>query len=180
MAKISFKGIDAYSKKLASLDKSLETRVLGPAIYDGAEIVMDCVVSKLKAVPTDDDHKQSGKKKGPDTADKEAVLHSLGIAPLQTDPDGYVNVKIGAQKAYYGPPTAKYPNGRPVLMVLRSISSGTSFMEAHPFMKAAVRESRKPAEAAMEKRVTSEIDEIMRTKRILQTSRILPRYVKKG
>lgn len=162
MAKIDFKGIDKYSAKLEALDKGIEKQVLGPAIYNGAEIVMDYVVSELKAVPTDDNHKQPRKKKGPGTEDKEAVLRSLGIAPLQTDGKGFLNVKIGARADYYGPPTPRYPRGRPVLMVLRSIASGTSFMEAHPFVKKAVQGSRRQAVSAMEKRVEKEINKIMK------------------
>lgn len=161
MAKIEFKGLEEYQSKLIRLSKRLDEQVMGAAIKGGAAVVMDAVKEHLNAVPTDDSHGPD-RKIGPGKSEKEAVVNAYGIAPLQMDDRGFLNVKIGTEADYYGPPTKSYPKGRPVLMIVRSIISGTSFMDAHPFVKTAVRQSRKSAVETMAKKVDEEIDKIMK------------------
>lgn len=163
MAKIEFKGIDAYSKKLIRLSADLETRVLGPAIYDGADTVMKAVLEELRAVPTDDRRfvPKGEMRGGPMSDQKEALIRSYGIAPMQVDEKGFLNVKIGVDD-YNHIVSRKWPKGQPNLMIARAINSGTSFMVSHPYVKAAVRKIRKAAEAIMEKRVNEEINKTMK------------------
>lgn len=160
MAKINIKGLEQYSAKLNRLSALLKDEIIGAAVYDGAGLAADCVRSALAAVPSDEGHYKDKKKLGPSEADKEAVLNAIGITPLQND-NGFLNRKVGFGYKYYGPPTKRYPRGRPVQMVARSIRSGTSWMQANDFIKTAVRKSRKAAEAAMAERIEKEIERIM-------------------
>lgn len=162
MARITFRGIDAYSKKLAKLSADLETQVCGPAIYDGGAAVMQAVLEELRAVPTDKRRfvPKGELRIGPSPDQKEALIRSYGIAPMQVDEKGFLNVKIGVDD-YNGLTSKKWPRGQPNLMVARSINSGTSYMAAHPYVKTAVRKIRRQAEAAMEKKLDEEIKKIM-------------------
>jgi len=160
MAKMEFRGIDEYTAKLSRLSASLEEKVLGAAVYDGASVMADAVRAALAEVPTDESHNKEEKKDGPARADKEAVRDALGITPLRND-GGYVNRKIGFTKDYVGKRTTRYPRGRPVLMLARAIRSGTSWMQGHDFIKKAVKNSEKRAEAVMAARVEKEIEKIM-------------------
>lgn len=165
MATIKFKGLEEYTVKLGRLSALAEEQVLGPAVYDGAAVVMEAVKEELRAVPTDDRRfvpRASGiVRQGPTTEQKEQLLESYGIAPMQVDEKGFLNVKVGVGADYNSIISKRWPKGQPNLMVARAIESGTSFMEAHPFVKEAVRKSRKAAEAAMAKRVEQEIQKIM-------------------
>lgn len=166
MATIRFKGLAEYQAKLSQLSALAEERVLGPAVYDGAAVVMEAVKEELRAVPTDDRRfvpAASGLlRHGPTTEQREQLLESYGIAPMQVDDKGFLNVKVGVGADYNTIKSKRWPKGQPNLMVARAIESGTSFMEAHPFVKEAVRKSRKAAEDVMARRVDKEIDEIMK------------------
>lgn len=160
MATMRFKGLDEYSAKLAQLSALAEEQVLGPAIYDGAAIVADAVRAELEAVPVGTREKGGGKMAGPAQEVKDAILQGMGVAPLQRD-KSFLNVKVGFD-GYDTQRTRKYPNGHPIPMLARAVQSGTSFMDAHPFVKNALRKSRRAAEDAMRKRAESEINKIMK------------------
>lgn len=159
MAKIEFKGLDAYTAKLDRLSALSKDKVLRAAVYDGAAIVADAVRAELKAVPTDDSHDKETRKDGPDEQTKQAILNHLGVSKIRDD-NGFLNVKVGFD-GYDDHPTVKYPHGRPIPMLARAVQSGTSFMKPNPFVKEALRKSRKAAMEAMGKRVEKEINEIM-------------------
>lgn len=161
MAKITFKGLKEYQLKLSELAALSEERVLGKAVYDGAEIAADIVRQEIQGLPTDERWgTPEYPKAGPSQKEKDGLLESFGITPIRND-NGFVNVKLGFD-GYQGKPTRKYPRGKPNQMIARSIESGTSFMRQTPFVKTAVRRARKPAVEAMKKRVEQEIDQIMK------------------
>lgn len=162
MAKIEFKGIDAYTARLSELSALAKDKVIGTAIYDGAEVVTDAVRQALEALPTEESWGTEARRRtGLTQEEKAGLLSGLGVASLQTDAKGFTNVKIGFD-GYSGKPTHKYPRGKPNVMLARAVISGTSFLEGHNFVKEGVRRSRKAAEAAMAKRVEQEIEKIMK------------------
>lgn len=166
MATIRFKGLEEYTTKLSQLSVLAEEQVLGPAIYDGAAVVMEAVKEELRAVPTDDRRFVPAAaglvRTGPTTEQKEQLLESYGVAPMQVDEKGFLNVKVGVGADYNGIVSKRWPKGQPNLLVARAIESGTSFMAAHPFVKEAIRKIRKAAEAVMAKRVETGIEKIMK------------------
>lgn len=161
MAKIEFKGLEEYRLKLQHLSALAEERVIGAAVYDGAEIAADMIRQEIQSLPTDE-HWGTPEypKAGPSQEEKDGLLESFGITPIRND-SGFINVKLGFD-GYQGKPTRKYPRGKPNQMIARSVESGTSFMRQTPFMKSAVRKARKRAEAAMARRAEEEIDKIMK------------------
>lgn len=62
MAKIEFKGLEEYIAKLNRLEALSRDKVIGAAVYDGAQIVADAVRASIQALPTDEGHYQEQKK----------------------------------------------------------------------------------------------------------------------
>lgn len=161
MAKIEFKGLEEYQLKLSQLSVLAGERVIGPAVYDGAEIAADIIRQEIQSLPTDKRWgTQDYPKSGISQEEKEGLLESFGITPMRND-SGFINVKLGFD-GYQGDPTPKYPRGKPNQMIARSAESGTSFMKPTPFMKRGVSKARKAAKGAMAKRVGEEIEKIMK------------------
>lgn len=161
MAKIEFKGLKEYRLKLQQLSALAGERVIGAAVYDGAEIAADIIRQEIQSLPTDEHWgTPEHQKAGPSKEEKDGLLESFGITPIRND-NGFINVKLGFD-GYQGKPTRKYPRGKPNQMVARSVESGTSFMRQTAFMKSAVRKARGQAKAAMKKRVEQEIESIMK------------------
>lgn len=162
MAKIQFKIGDAYLKKLSSLESKLRREVCGAAIYGAAGIVADAIAQQISELPTDErwgtpEHPASGPRK----VEAQAIASGLGIAPLQDDGTGYLNVKIGFD-GYSKLRTKRWPNGQPIQMLARSVERGTSFMKPNPFVKRAVSSSRKRAIDYMKKKVDEATKESMK------------------
>lgn len=88
-------------------------------------------------------------------------MDSLGIASLQDDGTGYLNVKIGFD-GYNDIVTQRWPRGQPNQMVARAVESGTTWMQKNDFVRRAVRASRKRAIEAMKKTVDKGIKKIMK------------------
>ena len=161
MAQITFKDGDEYLEKLAKLDYRLADDVIGRAVYEGAKIVTDEIAERTQNVKTDESWGSPGNlKKGPKKTELQAVKKGLGIALARND-DGFINVKIGFN-GYDKIPTKRWPRGRPVAMLARSIDRGTSFMQANPFVKKAVAAAKAKAVEKMKETVDEEIEKIMK------------------
>jgi len=91
---------------------------------------------------------------------KKGLQASYGITPMQRDENGFYNVKIGFD-GYNSIKTKAYPNGQPNQMIARSVESGTSFLQKHPFVAPGVRKSRKAALKKMEEIIDEETKKIM-------------------
>lgn len=162
MATITFKNGEEYALKLSQLANQKLTKVCGAGIYDAAELVTDAIRQELEGVPTDE---RWGTKEtptiGPRAVQKEALLNTLGVAEMQTDENGFLNVKIGFD-GYNHVTTKRWPSGQPNQMVARAIESGTSWMRKNRFVSRAVNKTRKRAIEVMRKRVETEIEKIMK------------------
>lgn len=140
------KDLEAFAKELGYLAKN--QALFGKAVYAMADIVADAVrenIDGLRAVPDEVGLKRwkAGKKKILLESEKKGLQEGFGISPMQRT-DGYYNVKLGFD-GYDSMETNEYPNGHPIVMIARSLESGTSFMEKQPFVRDAVNRSRKPA-----------------------------------
>ena len=162
MATIQFKKMDEYLFKISKLEAELKGQVLGEAIYGAAGIVTDEIRQTLEQVPTDEGFgTSSAPTRGPRKKQVEGLMDSLGIASLQDDGTGYLNVKIGFD-GYNDIKTKRWPNGQPNQMVARSVESGTTWMQKHDFVRRAVASSRKRAIEFMKKTVDKSIEKIMK------------------
>jgi len=166
MAKIQFKGLDAYMARLSALEKATD-KIVPAVIYDGAEIVADAVRDGLEHLPVAE---HDGKPwfgtpghlaRGPSREQKQGLIDSFGITSIGSDSKGFVNVHIGFD-GYNSVKSAQWPQGQPNQMVARAVESGTSFMEANPVIKTSLSKARRAATKAMEKRADSEIGKIVK------------------
>lgn len=162
MATIQFKKMDEYLFKISKLEAELKDQVLGEAIYGAAGIVADEIRQKLEQVPTDESFgTSSAPTSGPRKKQVEGLMDSLGIASLQDDGTGYLNVKIGFD-GYNDIVTQRWPRGQPNQMVARAVESGTTWMQKNDFVRRAVASSRKRAIEFMKKTVDKSIQKIMK------------------
>ena len=161
LAIVQFKKGDEYIARIEKMARESREKILGPAIYDAANVVTDAVREKLSTVPTDERWVPYGTvKAGPRKVELVALENSLGIAKLQ-DNNGFLNVKVGFD-GYNGLQTKTWPQGQPNSMVARAIQSGTSWMSKQPFMRKAEQASKAPCEAVMSEVVDREIAKIMK------------------
>lgn len=161
MATIQFKKGDEYLLKISKLAAASKEQICGSAIYGAADIVANEIRDQLMKVPTDEKHgSQSEPANGPRKIQKKGLYESLGIASMQTDANGDMNVKIGFD-GYNDVSTERWPNGQPNQMIARSVERGTSFMKGNAFVKAAVAASKNNALNHMKKTVDEEIQKVM-------------------
>ena len=161
MAKfIPMKKLAEYELRLSRLGKETK-RIAGEAIYDGADIVADAVKANIRALPvvTGYGTDRTPLPDGVTATQKAGLLEGFGISKMQDDA-GYLNVKIGFD-GYNRTQTKDYPQGQPNQLVARGVESGTSWKQAHPFVKPDVSKSRKLAEKAMADKLNEEIKKIM-------------------
>lgn len=162
VATIQFKKGDEYLAKIARLEAELKDKVLGEAIYGAAGIVADEIRASLEQVPTDEGYgTRENPTRGPTAYQVNGLELGLGIASLQADGTGYLNVKIGFD-GYNGISTKRWPNGQPNQMVARSVESGTTWMKKNPFVRKAVAATRKRAVEYMKNSVDRSIEGIMK------------------
>lgn len=163
MARIRFSGLEDYELRLSRLSSHTE-EIAGKAIYAGADIITDAIRANIEALPASSD--KAGlfayQKKEPapltQTA-KGGLLDGLGITPMQND-NGFWNVKVGFD-GYNDMATRKYPHGQPNQLIARSLESGSSIAQKHPFVRPAINASRKQAEAKMAAVIDQEIEKLM-------------------
>lgn len=138
------KGIEQYVTRLTNLEFEAHDS-MGRAIYKGAAIVADAVKANIRSLPPS----------ACNNLEKASLIGGLGIAKMRDD-SGFWNVKIGFD-GYDPIKTKKYPKGRPISMMARSIESGTSFRPKHPFVAPAVNATKGAAERAMAEEINKEL-----------------------
>lgn len=153
-------GIDQYISQLQNLEFTA-TDSIGKAIYYGADIVADAIKANLEGLPTDEGYANDGQKLGGIKAiQKTGLIKGFGIAKQSND-RGYINVKVGFH-GYNALKTKKFPNGQPNSMVARTIESGNSFTQKHPFVRPAVNATKDRAERKMAEIINEEIKKVMK------------------
>lgn len=157
MAKLTVgNGLSEYIaelQRLQNIDDYIE-----PVIYEGVSVVNKATVQALKDLPTDDTKGRVDRRSGIRSIEKAGLLKAYGISEIQND-NGYINRKIGFANGYIENEATGYK--KPVVLVARSIISGTSFMPKNDFMTKASRASKSAAEQAMAKKLDEEINKII-------------------
>ena len=148
MAKINVgKGISEYTKRLSKL-YDISRECIGKTVYVGAEVVIDAMVSELRALPVDNRVVKKGEKiKGINYKQKAGLLKGFGVARMQERNDFY-NVKLGFA-GYNDMKTNKYPGGQPNSVIARSVVAGTTFRQKNDFVGRAIRKSEADANQKM-------------------------------
>lgn len=164
MAKFSVKGIDEYALKLSKMGESAKS-IAGKAIYGAADTVANKVkdeIASLEAVHDKYNLKSARKKEKSrlSIAQKKGLMESFGITKMDKDTKGFYNVKLGFD-GYNSVKTKKYPKGQPNQLIARVVENGSSHMDAQPFMRPAVKASRKAATEEMQRVIDEECAKIM-------------------
>ena len=166
MAKIDFKGIDEYAKRLSILFKDSE-EIVKKAVYQGADVVADAIKEELKTIPIQEGENGLAPIGTPENPlygitrkQKGDLIDYFGLAPMEED-NGYIQTKAGFD-GYGSTKTKAYPKGLPNALLMRSIESGPSFRKKRPVIRRAVTKSRKQAEKVMDETINKELEKIFK------------------
>lgn len=141
MARIAFKAGEEFALKLSRLEAGSD-EIAKRAVYAGAGIVADKIRENL-SVNLSGSQQSSG-----------ALEASLGITPVTTDRDGWINAKIGFD--------GYDERGVPNQLKARVMESGSSRVKKRPFVRPAVTATKKAAVEAMQRVVNEETEKIMK------------------
>lgn len=157
MAKLTVgKGLNDYIaklQKLTDIDSYIE-----PVIYEGVSVINKAVISAIKSLQTDDSKGKKDHRSGLRSIEKAGLIKAYGISKLQ-DENGYINRKIGFANGYVENPETGYK--KPVIVIARSLISGTSFMPKNDVISKATKANKSKAEQAMALKLDSEINKII-------------------
>lgn len=160
MPSIKVDGLDDVFAMLKSIGGDIES-VQKQAVYAGMAVIRDEVVRQIEALP-----EQRGylpKDKLPRDVitprEKEQLLKHIGIAQMDNK-DGTVSTRISFD-GYTNIVTKKYKKGLPAILVARSINSGSSVRNKHPFMRNARAASKAKALAAAEEAARNALAKLM-------------------
>lgn len=166
MAKFTVKGIDEYTAALERLSDKAEESIK-ETVYEGAGIIADSVKAALYSIPIDEGTNglpkygtPENKLNGVSRKQRADLIESMGLSPIKESSTG-IDTKIGWD-GYGSVKTKAHPQGVPNVLLMRSIESGTSFMQKTPVIRKAVSKARKTAERAMINKMTEKIEEAMK------------------
>ena len=161
--KMELKGFDELEAKLEALGEKSD-EIVKKSLYAGAGVIADSVKKSIESLPTEDARwlKDGERYNVCTSSQKEAMASRFGISHMEDKGDS-VDVLIGFDDAgYIGKPTKKFPKGMPVRMLARSINSGSSVRQKHPFFRIAVNNSKKAAVEKEKATASEEIQKIMK------------------
>ncbi len=182
MASFSVKGLAEYETMLSRLAEQSDAVAIR-ALQAAAKPVADRVRRNLENLQEDfqprpdapyrylSELSEGGRQSytGIPPHQKEDLLEALGITPVKVSEDGTYNVKIGFEstqsgnvKGYGSQPTETYPKGQPLLMIARSVESGTSIQPKQPFFRPAVEATKKQAVEEMNRVISEAAEKIMK------------------
>lgn len=149
-------GLDEAMKRLEELGARTD-ELMSKALYEGAKVMADGLKDAIRALPEDSGFKKAGELRNVvDPKDKEDMLSHMGISRFRNE-TGRVYARISFD-GYGQIATKKFPNGRPVVLIARSINSGSSVRMKHPFIKPTVNQYKSAAMDAMRKVVLDELN----------------------
>lgn len=162
MARMTVKLGEEYCLRLSALAAGSET-IAKKALFEAADVVADKIRANIERLPEENFRYLHGDDmfNGVPPTQKQDLLDSFGITPMQVDAFGMLSVKIGFD-GYGRFPTKTYPKGLPNQLLARSIESGSSWRKKHPFVRPAVTATKKEALAVMERVVDEETEKIMK------------------
>ena len=147
MAKLTVSGLQDWSIKLREIQDDAGG-IMKAAVYAGAKVIADGIASAIDSIPEDQRYKQPGTLRASATHDeKEDLKNAIGIAHFD-ETGGKISTAVGFN-GYSRHATKKYPQGVPLPMIARSIESGSSVRQKHPFMRRVAQSLRSEAVAAM-------------------------------
>lgn len=162
MPSIRLDGLDDLFAKLKTLaDGSAIEKVQKHAVFEGMRVIKDEVEAQIRALPEKEGYIET--KRLPRNVvtkkEKAELLKHIGISKMEVK-NGDVNNSISFE-GYTSIKTAKYPNGIPAVLIARSINSGSSVRQKHPFMRQARAAAKQKAIQAATDAALESLGEIM-------------------
>ena len=156
-------GLDELNRILAELGANAN-KVAAMSLYEGAAVVADAFTRGANAIVTEPFNyvarpEMTGTMRYPSPAEKAAVVGKSGIAKFKesgSEIDTVVGITGNAGYAEVG------GERKPVLLIARSINTGTSFMHKQPVFRKAVTQSKSAARAAIVAKADEKFNEIIK------------------
>lgn len=164
MARISFKGYEAFGEKLRELEFTAEGgKLLEDAVDAGVKPVADEIANRLAKLPVSKFQRlpEGEQFNVLSQHQKDDLLDGFGVTPVGRTKSGFVNRKVGFE-GYGSFPTKTYPQGVPNALIARAAESGSSVRQKTPFVRPAVNATRKKAIGEMDKVVTDGLKKIFK------------------
>lgn len=151
MGRLSVSGLDEFSRQLEALGAAADG-IAKHAVYEGAAVGRAAIAAEIRALPEERSRyirPDSARKLNVVTPEEKAdLLDHLGFSRIETA-NGKTTVSVSFDGYSARTATKKYPRGVPVVLVARSIESGSSVRNKHPFVRNAIRKSSEKIQAAM-------------------------------
>ena len=154
MARLTYSGAEELADKLLTLGEKGKD-ISKMALYDGAGVVADAVRAGVATIPTLTTRPFDGLTE----SDREDLAAGIGIAKFQEGSDEVTTAV--SFNGYARRKEKNFPNGVPLALLARSLESGSSLRQKHPFVRIAVSGAKAAAIAAMSERVNEEIKKVM-------------------
>ena len=146
-------GIEELSRKLTDLGDRAE-EVAAKALYAGAGVMANAYRNAAASVRAQPFRYAVFKKRDPSFEEKAAIQGQTGIAKFDKS-GSEVQTSVGLKGSGYVTIAGKQ---KAVRKIANAINSGTSFMDKQPFMRKATSTAKAAAQAAIEKKITEEIE----------------------
>ena len=149
-------GMEELGKELAKLGEKAQDIASG-ALFDGAGIMANALNNGVNSIETAPfRYAPPGQTRLPSPQEKAAISRKIGIAKFKKEMDS-VDTIVGMGKGSgYAQVAGKK---KAVLLIARSINSGTSFMKKQPFFRKAVSSGSGKASAAIVQKIEEAIKE---------------------
>lgn len=154
MARLTYKGVDELADKLMLLGQE-GTNMAKAALYEGVAVVADAMRASVGTLPSVTTRPFDGI----NDSDREDLAAGIGIARFDDKGDS-IDTKISFN-GYARRKEKNYPNGVPLAILARSLESGSSLRQKHPFVRPAVQGAKDAAIAAISKKLDDEINKVM-------------------
>ena len=149
-----YSGVDELAAQLNELGEAASA-VLGYALYDGAAVIADAYIGAIRGLPvgTPKNNSPTGHPfEGLTPELVEELAAGVGIAHFDDTGDGRsTSVSI---EGYFSA-------GQPLPMIARSLESGSSVRQKHPFVRHAVNAAKAACEQAIAAAAERKISEIV-------------------
>ena len=157
--KVEVYGLEELALTFETLGRTAKD-VQKKALYSGAGVMKDALIKTIEALPEEHGfNKKDQLKNVVGSHDKADLISHVGIASFESS-NGTWHTCI-SWDGYGSIPTKKYPNGRPVIMIARSINSGSSVRRKVPFIRNCANQHKQEVIDAMKKAADDEIKTIL-------------------
>lgn len=154
-----FDSIDQLITKFNKFDTDSE-HMFNEALFDGAAVVADEVRNRISSIPIQERTRRGGTPQwgtskrrldGITSIQKQGLESGLGIANFKNE-GGTITTAIGFE--------GYNADGEPNPKIARSVESGSSIRNKHPFVRPALNAAKGRAEEAMKKKILDKVKEI--------------------